>query len=214
MAKIDRIKRHTSVAPPALAERLLIALSAREYRDDVLGDLHEQFNARRQLSSGQARRWYWHQALMASPSLLVRRLQLLGLDRLLIIIFACMAALVAIQLWDTLVARRTVLLLASQTDAPGLIIIRSIYFLVFTLGAGLAGAMAAYIAFKPEHSFSGQLKTILLPVFLIATTAMAGRLIVTGTDNWLNYLLIRSVLMAPALILGAYLTGKVRQRWH
>ncbi|HEX5473927.1 MAG TPA: ADOP family duplicated permease [Vicinamibacterales bacterium] len=49
--------------PPRLAVWLLTQRLAAEWRDFVLGDLEEEFAARREVSPPAARRWYWRQAL-------------------------------------------------------------------------------------------------------------------------------------------------------
>jgi hypothetical protein len=60
------------IAPPRTAERLLEALGAQPgFRDAVLGDLAEEYaiHAARE-GVGRARRWYYHEALRATPHLL------------------------------------------------------------------------------------------------------------------------------------------------
>jgi putative ABC transport system permease protein len=49
--------------PPRLAAWLLTMRLPASWRDFVLGDLEEEFQARAAVSSASARRWYWRQAL-------------------------------------------------------------------------------------------------------------------------------------------------------
>ena len=49
--------------PPALAVRLLTRRVSPEWRDFVLGDLEEEFQARAAVSPSAARRWFWRQAI-------------------------------------------------------------------------------------------------------------------------------------------------------
>jgi putative ABC transport system permease protein len=53
------------VDPPSFAQRLLAAaLTRAEYRDTILGDLHEEFgHVAMRTSPAHARRWYWREAL-------------------------------------------------------------------------------------------------------------------------------------------------------
>jgi hypothetical protein len=55
--------------PPRLAAWLLSCRVADDWREFVLGDLAEEFDARSAASPRAARRWYWRQALrcLASP---------------------------------------------------------------------------------------------------------------------------------------------------
>ena len=51
--------------PPRLAEKLLAAaLRHSEYRESVLGDLHEEYVARSRSAGGVGlRAWYWREAM-------------------------------------------------------------------------------------------------------------------------------------------------------
>lgn len=63
------------IAPPRTTELLLEALGADTgFRDDLVGDLAEEFAARAERSgAAAARRWYRREALRAVPHLLVHR---------------------------------------------------------------------------------------------------------------------------------------------
>ncbi len=49
--------------PPRLADWLLALRVPAEWRDYVVGDLHEEFAARSAVAPRQARRWFWRQTL-------------------------------------------------------------------------------------------------------------------------------------------------------
>ena len=61
------------INPPWLATQLLCRVLAAGERDAVLGDLLEEFALRASVSSRQAARWYWSQALRSLPILLGHR---------------------------------------------------------------------------------------------------------------------------------------------
>lgn len=196
--------------PPRLARLTASALSIPEYRDDVLGDLHEGYLALARQSPMAARSWYWCQVLRSLPSLLARRIQSVGVARWSVLALACVSAVIAISAWDIWIARRAAYLWATQPDAPSLLLIRGLYFLVFTIGAAVAGALAALIGFHPQKSFRSNTLGVLLPVLLLATAFMTLSLAASSTENWLPYLLLRTVLIAPALALGACIAMRLR----
>jgi predicted permease len=52
------------ITPPRLAERLLLRRLAADERDELIGDINEQFSSRAASGGlGPARRWYWRQTL-------------------------------------------------------------------------------------------------------------------------------------------------------
>jgi predicted permease len=63
----------TSRRPPRLADALLTRRLSPDERDELIGDLHEQFAARAAVSVGRARRWYWRQALALSWGFALRQ---------------------------------------------------------------------------------------------------------------------------------------------
>lgn len=78
---------------PRFPERLLTALGASaDFRDDVLGDLAEEFAVRAEWDGApKARRWYYREALRAAPYFLrdarrnMRARDLLGLGKAIVI---------------------------------------------------------------------------------------------------------------------------------
>ena len=60
------------IAPPVTVERLLEALSTKtDFRDGILGDLAEKFALRAEREgAAAARRWYYREAIRATPHLL------------------------------------------------------------------------------------------------------------------------------------------------
>ncbi|HTM29775.1 MAG TPA: ADOP family duplicated permease [Vicinamibacterales bacterium] len=65
-----------STPPPRVADRLLqLVLRDPEWRDGVVGDLHEEFATHCQrLGEGRARRWYWWQSLAIATRVSIGRL--------------------------------------------------------------------------------------------------------------------------------------------
>jgi predicted permease len=61
------------IRPPRLAHRLLGARLAPDERDELIGDLDEQFARRAAAGARAARRWYWGQALALTWGFAVRR---------------------------------------------------------------------------------------------------------------------------------------------
>jgi predicted permease len=69
------------VTPPRLADRLLVTRLAPDERDELLGDLHEQFASRVHRDGlARARRWYWRQALALAWGFSVRRRDTISRD--------------------------------------------------------------------------------------------------------------------------------------
>lgn len=199
-----------SPSPPALARIALSACTQTEYREDILGDLQEEYVSLQSRSRRHADRWYWNQVVRSVPGLVLRRLQCIGAWRIGLLFISYILALLVINLWDVQVARKAAYFLAKQPDGPSLSIIRTLYFLVFTVGAGLAGALAAALGFKREKSFRSNALLTLGPVFLVLTCVMAANLMASGRQDLFSYLIIRSLLLATMLLLGAYLFLKAR----
>ena len=202
----------TKTKPPAIAQGAISLFAMPEYRDDILGDLHEEFTQRADLSVSTAQRWYWAEVFYSVPSLVVRRMQHIGTVRIGVLVVACLAALVAIDIWDIHVARRTAYLLASSPDAPSLFVTRAAYFLMFAIGTSIAGAVSAVIGFRKDKTFRANVSVTLLPVFLILTSMIIVSLAIKGTENWLSYFLIRSGLMIPSLLFGGAIVRKLQDQ--
>ncbi len=64
--------------PPRLAVALMTVLLRKDVREAVLGDLHEEFQARAKMDSTQAGRWYWDQVIGSVCPLLVCRARSTG----------------------------------------------------------------------------------------------------------------------------------------
>jgi predicted permease len=66
-------------APPRLAERLLLRRLAVDERDELIGDINEQFTARAAADGARsARLWYWRQALALVWGFSIRRRDLIS----------------------------------------------------------------------------------------------------------------------------------------
>src|SRR5688500_720559 len=59
----EAARRQMTTHPPPLAVALLNRRLSGEWRDFVVGDLTEEFDARARTSASAARRWFWWQTL-------------------------------------------------------------------------------------------------------------------------------------------------------
>ncbi|MEM9530148.1 MAG: permease prefix domain 2-containing transporter [Pseudomonadota bacterium] len=193
----------TPTSPPALAERLLTWVSHTSFRDHLLGDLHEEYLARHRTPGEHARRWYWSQALRSLPGLLWHRLASLGVRRLALLMVAYVLALVAVSVWDQLVSRQVVQSLAGQADAWPLIVLRVVYFALYSAGALLAGLLASGLLFEPQRSARAHIILVTAPPAVLAGLVMLIQVFAAGRYEQLGYLMFRVTLFTLMLTLGA-----------
>lgn len=175
-------------------------------REDVLGDLHEQHLER--ADSPHAAVAYWREALRSLPTLAQYRLQQFDLVSLGFTVLACVCAYVSLSSWDVSVARRLVAALAAHPDAPALLAIRALYFLLLFLGATIAGAVAAAIAFRRGRSFRRNALVTLGPLVSVLAALVAVSALSSAQGAPYAYLALRLVVIVAALVTGAYVMAR------
>lgn len=195
--------------PPRLARFAISHLAPHSLREALLGDLDEGFHDQASTSEKAARRWYWHQAFISVPALAGMQLKSQNARTVWLVIASTLAGLVLISFWDVNIARRSAYILSAQPDAPGLIFIRAVYFLIQTVGFTLCGAGIARLAFRPDWHFRRNCLACLGP-FLIW-------LVASGIHTAMNYQpviyhLFQSSLCVAGLIGGAYIADRTRRK--
>jgi len=188
--------------PPAIAKALVSRLTPQTHRSCLLGDLAEGYAHRLSRSEADARTWYWRQALRSMPPLAGLRLRSEGARSVGLILLVTAIAWLMMDCWDIYVARQSAGFLASRPDAPDLIVVRTVYFVVQAIGFALAGAGIARFAFRRKWLLGRNLLYGIGPtagVLLVA--ALIGAL---NTEQYL-YFAWRAGLAVAALIGGAYL---------
>ncbi|MEM8815870.1 MAG: hypothetical protein AAGE85_08585 [Pseudomonadota bacterium] len=192
-------------APPAIAEALVSRLTPQPHRSYLLGDLAEGYALQLRQSEAEARSWYWRQTLRSMPFLTGLRLRSDGARTLGLVLAVSAAAWVMMDFWELYVARQSASFLASQPDAPSMIVVRSIYFLVQTIGFALAGAGIAKLAFRRQWQFGKNLVYFLGPTLCALVVAAA---VAASATQQFGYIALRIGLAAIALTGGAYLAHR------
>ena len=194
--------------PPRLAEALLHALLPSDDRDEVLGDLAEEFSERVMASATQARLWYWRQALRSLPPLALLRLRSDGGRTAGLVVGTCLLGWALTSVWDLYVARQSAYILAAQPNAPSLIVVRVVYFLVLTAGFALVGGAIAQLIFRSRWPFLRNGLVFLGPLsaVVVIVSAMAA-----VTTQLYVYSAFRATLAVAALASGAYVVARRRR---
>lgn len=207
---MTRILPPTDHRPPALPQTILSWIALPADRQVLLGDLHEEFASRTHRRSGRgARAWYWRQAALSMPYLLLQRLRAEGVRKMGITIFTTLAALAMIVAWDIWVARASVQYVASRADTPSLLVVRSLYFTIQMFGVALAGAAVAVLTFTRTRRFALNALYCLGPVIAALMLVSLFNLLAAEGGYPMGYLLIRLGLSIPALLLGAVIGSAV-----
>lgn len=183
---------------PRLAERALERLIVDDrVRDDVLGDLAEDFTAVAVTEGpGAARRWYWRQAARTAPSL-VRAAIPRGLDglRLLAAVtggYLAMASLV--MLADQLIALLQRAGALSPTETAAALTSLPLSFGCGVMGGFAAGRLASRMVGRAALSLG--VVSFAIGVALLASWP-------AGVPSWYPIALL--VIVVPATVLGGRL---------
>ena len=195
--------------PPKLARTIVSHLAPRSLSDALLGDLDEGFRQHVEISKTAARQWYWHQALKSAPALAGMQLRSQNAKTVWLIMICTLAGLALLSFWDLNIARRSAYILSAQPDAPGLIFIRAIYFLIQTIGFSICGAGITRLAFRSDWRFQTNCLVCLGPIMIW--------LVASGVHAAMNnqpviYHLLRSALAIAGLLGGAYLADRSRRK--
>ncbi|MEO0425761.1 MAG: hypothetical protein AAF184_25755 [Pseudomonadota bacterium] len=199
--------RRGGARPPRVAEGMVALLAPASVREDVLGDLHEHYLAN--TGAAHPALAYWREALRCLPALAWYRLERTNLARLAFTVLACALAYISVSYWDVSVARRLAASLAAQPDAPALLAIRVLYFLTLFLGATVAGAAAAVIAFRRGRSFFRNALATLSPLVVLLSATVAVSALSPAHGAPITYLALRLLVIVTAMVIGAYATARL-----
>lgn len=203
----DAINR--AAFPPRLAYSLLRFATAPANRPALLGDLHEQFLHRTTTSPRAARAWYWKQAVRSLPHIAWSRLRSPKGKNIALLILTTVFAVIMTSIWDRHISRASVQYIAAQPNAPSLLVMRSLYFAVQSVGIGLAGSIIAGLTFDKNSSFVKNVFYRLGPTLLLFLTVSTISLSSREGGFPALYLAIRIGLAIPALLVGARLASQL-----
>ena len=198
--------------PPKLAEWLLGAIAAKRERAALLGDLAEEFADRSSRSAAQARHWYWLQVLRSSPHLIAARARSSDALRRCLIGALMMFAIGFLVAWDLIVSRPTVYWIATQDQAPALIIVRLAYFAIQIVGTLIGGAAIALTLFDARRPFWRNATLYLGPVMVALIVLSCLSALERGLVRSSSYLLLRNGLSMLALLGAAALSTAFMRR--
>jgi hypothetical protein len=126
---------------PRFPERVLSALGANPYfRDDVLGDLAQEFAIRADFDERGARRWYYREAWRAAPHFLRSGLRNLRAREVLGLASAVFLALTGVTVFSVVFSRVVTEILSAIRGGNWL------FAPVFLLFRGITGIAGGYIA--------------------------------------------------------------------
>lgn len=199
-------------AVPRLARALVLIAAAPADKAALAGDLEEEFAQLADASPGAARRWYWRQASMSLPHLLLRRLRGQAARRFGVAVFAAFGALAFSGIWDLYIARGVALGFYSLSGADDYGAVRLVFLFVQIGGVALAGAIIAHLTFLRERSFAQNLIARLLPVGLVFFAPAALEIARASPDYPVWFRLVWMAFAAPALVVGAWGASRLRRR--
>lgn len=198
--------------PPRLAVALLRLLAPGESRAPILGDLLEEYSQRAARSPRSAGRWYWRQVLGSAWPLTLNRLSSTTGGRWMTAGLLAVFLYTWIVCWDIWVARTGAGWAAQGAGPDDLVLVRLVYFHVFLAGAALGGALVSRIGWLRDQSFRSNSMRLLLPLTAILLWVLVDRLQAPAAQGAWLYLVCRSVLTLPAVLLGAALATGWRDR--
>lgn len=190
------------IRPPAFAQWLLAILVEGRCKEDLLGDLHEEFE-RLSLETGKpARSWYWSQTIRSVPGLFLRRIELAGYYRSFSVISGYLVGVFVLLGWDMLVSRPAILAILESGPQLQPEYLRFLYFALTAVGGLLSGAIAATISFSDERSALANVLISLTPVFVIELAVGLSRLALADQLTQVPYIALRSAVLAMTIVLG------------
>lgn len=151
------------LSSPAFARALIAIAAASADRAALIGDLEEEFAQRQKRSGEKAQAWYWRQAALSTPHLIISRLRSPGVRQFILTAAAAIAAYMLVRIWDVFVARSAAQgfyrLFETESFGPT----RIVYLLVQATGYLIAGAGIAWVAFDKRESLMKNFASRLFP---------------------------------------------------
>ena len=193
--------------PPQFAKFLISICTHKKYRDDILGDLHEEFLKKSSVSIAAANKWYWHQVWHSIAPLLGQRMNLTGLSGFLWVVFLYALTLMILIYWDKWIAINAVQSLALQENPPNGTLLRILYFVLFTIGGVFAAFVSAWVNSNRGVSIKENVVYCLMPVFLSITVVVFYQALSRGEFQLFVflYILMRTLILGCALAIGVLL---------
>ena len=195
-------------APPPAAAAIVGWMTPTSVRGALLGDLAEEFGRKAMTSSGGARLWYWKQVIRSTLPLVLFQLRILGLQTLGLAIGMSLAGWVLIGYWDVYVSRQSASLIASQSTAPNILIVRTVYFVVQSVGLMSTGGIIAALTFRDGWRFIPNSIVFLGPISL--ALLVSGGMTAVSTHLYL-YAGFRVAVALFSLVLGAFFVVRWRK---
>ena len=189
--------------PPRLAYALLALSASGAAKAALIGDLEEEFGQRFRISPSAARAWYWRQASMSLPHLLLERMRSERVRRLGIATLAVLGGFVFISLWDIMVARNAARGFASLSETPSYTAVRIVYFAAQMFSIAAAGAIIAFLTFRREEPLLRNALFRLTPAALLLFSPAILAVFDTADDYPTAYRLLWLALATPSLCVGA-----------
>ncbi len=200
----DAEKFSMPIGPPRLAHALLTLLTGAADKAALIGDLEEEFGQRSRTSLRAARAWYWRQASLSLPYLLLERMRSERVRRLGIAVLAVLAGFVFMSLWEINVARNLARGFAELSQTPSYTAIRVIYIGVQMIGVAAAGGVIAALIFRRDEPFLRNALYRLTPAALVLFAPWIIALVNPAENYPQSFLIIRLSLAAPSLVAGAW----------
>jgi hypothetical protein len=143
--------------PPELAQMLVCFAAGPAFEEEIVGDLFEQFQHRRESRVPRAL-WYWQQVLLSLPALVRMRLQNMTRQDAFFETAFVMLGLVLIWFWETKVAQKFSWPLASNivdhTSLSAMLMCKAMYIGLYGIALFLAFAgvsLFRLVAGKTQH---------------------------------------------------------------
>ena len=196
------------LGPPRLALALLSLSAAAADKAALIGDLEEEFSQRSRNSPRAARAWYWRQASLSLPHLLLERLRTDRVRQLGTAALAVLAGFVLISLWDMMVARNAARGLAGLSETPSYAMVRIAYLATQMFGVAAAGGVIAVLTFRGGEPFLRNASRRLAPAAFVLFLPWLIAIFDPANNYPLSFLIARLSFAAPSLVVGAWATSK------
>lgn len=171
------MKKTGSPTPPWFAKTVFRYVVSDEWREQLLGDLEEEFTSLQKQSGRTANRWYWRQLMTSLPYLIRQRCIFLKLFRTAAQSrsFAIAAgALMFVSLWDAWIAQRTAWKLSVLMSTENLNVIRGLYLAVLAAGFTACGAIITWLHCQIDSAYRQTRRYLMLStVCLLSLSAIA-----------------------------------------
>lgn len=196
------------IGPPRLAHALLAVSAGAADKAVLIGDLEEEFSQRVRTSPRAARAWYWRQASLSLPHLLMERMRTARMRRLGLAALAVLAGFIFISLWEIFVARNAARGFAGLSETPSFVAVRIVYLTAQMFGVAAAGGVIAALIFHPKETFLHNTVRRLAPAALLLFSPWIIATLNPADTYPLIFRLVWLALAAPSLVAGAWLVRK------